>query len=148
MKFVFNPSSQTLVEDKYAQQDFVQNIGTDKFVEMGKLAKKVSIPVAGAITLFKCMIPKPVLAAAVVVASEIPKVAAGTSGLGDRLLPLLNMVQDLSLPVGIVVASWGLIDIIVGNPQGKDKIKNAIIGYVGMFLIPEVFYGIHAAFSK
>lgn len=74
---------------------------------------------------------------------------AGTDSIGDKLMPLLRMLQDLALPLGIIVASWGLIEIILGNfPQGKEKIKYAIIGFVGMFVIPEVFYTIRDVFSR
>lgn len=73
--------------------------------------------------------------------------AAGTETIGEKLKPLIQIVQDLALPVGIVVASWGLLEVIMGNfPSGKEKIKYAIIGFVGMFIIPEVFYAISSAF--
>lgn len=73
--------------------------------------------------------------------------AAGTESIGEKLKPLIQIVQDLALPVGIVVASWGLLEVIMGNfPSGKEKIKYALIGFVGMFIIPEVFYAISSAF--
>lgn len=69
-------------------------------------------------------------------------------GLADRLMPLINMIQDLALPIGIGVATWGLIEIIIGNfGSGKSKIKYAVIGFAGMFIIPEVFYAIRSAFQ-
>lgn len=74
--------------------------------------------------------------------------AGGLHSLGDRLMPIIKMVQDLALPVGIVVASWGMIEMILGNIEsGKHKMKWAIIGFCGMFLIPEVFFAIRDAFQ-
>ena len=74
--------------------------------------------------------------------------AAGTDTIGEKLKPLLQILQDLALPLGIIVASWGLIEIIIGNfPQGKEKIKYAVVGFVGMFIIPEIFYTIRDVFG-
>lgn len=79
------------------------------------------------------------------------KVFAATAtgvNIADRIMPLINMIQDLALPVGIGVATWGLIEIIVGNfSSGKGKIKYAVVGFAGMFIIPEVFYAIRGAFQ-
>jgi len=36
---------------------------------------------------------------------------------------------------------------MVGNPGGKDKIKWALISYVGVFIIPFFFYQVRGAFS-
>lgn len=84
------------------------------------------------------------------VPDAVPAVAApAIHGLADKLIPLLHMVQDFALPVGIIVSSWGLIEMIMGNIEsGKHKMKWAIIGYIGMFLIPQVFYAIHDAFAN
>lgn len=71
---------------------------------------------------------------------------AASGDLGTKLMPLVHMVQDFALPVGIMVSTWGLIEIMIGNPGGKMKIKMSIIGYCGIFLIPEVFYSIKGAF--
>lgn len=69
--------------------------------------------------------------------------------LAEKLTPLISIVQDLALPVGIVVASWGLIEIIMGNLEsGKHKLKYSVIGFVGMFIIPQVFYSIKEAFGQ
>jgi uncharacterized membrane protein YuzA (DUF378 family) len=73
--------------------------------------------------------------------------AAGAKGLGAALIPIIHMIQDLALPTGIIVASWGLIEIMIGNPNGKTKIKYAIIGFVGLFIVPSVFYAIRDAFA-
>ena len=73
---------------------------------------------------------------------------ASTDVIGDKLTPLLKILQDLALPLGIIVASWGLLEVILGNfPQGREKIKYSVVGFVGMFLIPEVFYTIRDVFG-
>ena len=74
---------------------------------------------------------------------------AATSDITEKLTPLMGMLQDLALPLGIIVASWGLIEIILGNfPQGKEKIKYSVVGFVGIFAIPEVFYTIRDIFAN
>lgn len=74
--------------------------------------------------------------------------AAGTDTIGEKLKPLLQILQDLALPLGIIVASWGLIEIILGNfPQGREKVKYAVVGFIGMFIIPEIFYTIRDVFG-
>lgn len=91
------------------------------------------------------VIPISVLAGA----STIPRLAyANSKDLADRLMPLIEMIQNLALPIGIGVATWGLVEIIVGNfGSGKGKIKYAVIGFTGMFIIPEIFYAIRDAFQ-
>lgn len=70
-----------------------------------------------------------------------------TVGLGDRLMPLLHMLQDFGLPAGIIMSTWGLIEMMLGNIEsGKHKMKWAIIGFVGMFIIPDVFFAIRDGF--
>ncbi|MDD3655122.1 MAG: hypothetical protein PHO01_13265 [Desulfotomaculaceae bacterium] len=72
----------------------------------------------------------------------------GGMGIASALTPIINMLQELALPVGIAMAIWGLIEIIIGNPGGKDKIKYSILGYVGCFVIPYFFYKIGTAFQN
>jgi len=69
------------------------------------------------------------------------------TGLATALQPVIGMLQELALPVGIGMAIWGLIEVMVGNPGGKDKIKWALISYVGVFIIPFFFYQVRGAFS-
>lgn len=81
-------------------------------------------------------------------APQAVEAMSSLSGLGSGIMPLIHMVQDFALPVGIVVSSWGLIEMMMGNIEaGKHKMKWAIIGFIGMFLIPDVFYTIHDAFA-
>lgn len=67
--------------------------------------------------------------------------AASEGSLSEKVRPLISLIQELALPVGITVASWGLFEIIIGNlHRGKEKLKYSILGFIGIILIPEVFY--------
>ncbi|MNN48316.1 hypothetical protein D3C81_1627880 [compost metagenome] len=75
--------------------------------------------------------------------------AVHSIALADRMRPLIHMLQDIAMPIGITVSLWGLIEVMMGNIEsGKSKLKWAIIGFIGMFLIPEVFYAIRDAFQR
>lgn len=86
-----------------------------------------------------------------IMTATIHPVFAATStgaGIASSLMPLINMIRDLALPVGIAVSSWGLIEIMIGNvPSGKQKLKFSIIGFIGMYIIPTIFYAIRDGFG-
>ena len=77
----------------------------------------------------------------------VPVAATTYMGIAPALQPVISMLQELALPVGIGMAIWGLIEIIIGNPGGKDKLKYAMLGYIGVFVIPYFFYQIKGALS-
>lgn len=81
------------------------------------------------------------------VAQVVPAAAPTGAGMAAALQPIIAMLQELALPIGIGMAIWGLIEVMVGNPGGRDKIKWAIISYVGVFIIPFFFYQIRGAFG-
>lgn len=56
-----------------------------------------------------------------------------------KLMPLIHILQDVALPVAIIVASWGCIEWIIGSPHFKHKIKTSVIGYTAIFGIPFIF---------
>jgi len=85
------------------------------------------------------------LGAGVLNVATFTKAAQVGTGLADKLQPLIHLVQDLALPVGICAATWGVIEIMLGNPSGTKKIKNSVIGFVGIFIIPFVFYAVRDA---
>lgn len=87
-----------------------------------------------------------VLAATNEAVTTVAGLPNGKIDLVDKLYPLIELVQDLALPVGIVVSTWGLLEYMIGNPAGKDKIKGAVVGFIGIFIIPSVFYAIRGAF--
>lgn len=94
----------------------------------------------------KIMIPAAAFIGALNMATQAFAAPLETS-LTEALNPLIQMVQDLAFPVGIVVASWGLIEVMVGQPNGKQKIKLSLIGYIGMYLIPTLFRAIRDGFG-
>lgn len=86
-----------------------------------------------------------------VLTSAMNHAMAATStanGISMALMPLIAMIRDLALPVGIAVSSWGLVEIMIGNlPSGKQKLKFSIIGFIGMYVIPAIFYAIRQGFG-
>ena len=59
-----------------------------------------------------------------------------------RMWPLIERMQDFGLIVGICFGLWGLYMVIIGNPEGKNKIIQALLGFVGLYVIPEAFLAI------
>ena len=59
-----------------------------------------------------------------------------------RMWPLIERMQDFGLVVGICFGIWGLYMVIIGNPEGKTKIIQALLGFVGLYVIPEAFLAI------
>lgn len=79
--------------------------------------------------------------------AEETKQVAGES-LISGLWPLIELLQSFAFPVGVGIAIWGIIEMMAtGSPTGIRKIKLAIIGYVGIFLVPYLFEQIRLAFQ-
>ena len=120
-----------------SKEDVVQ-----KVVNFGKVALPLSFG-AGVVNSLSSA-----KAAAIAFSSKSTLLAvAGTTvtvgtGLADKLQPLIHLVQDLALPVGICTAIWGIIEWMLGNPAGTRKVKSSIIGFVAIFVIPYVFYAV------
>lgn len=91
----------------------------------------------------KFIVPASMFAGALTTATRAS--AADGSGIMDGLWPLIEMLQDFALPVGIGIATWGLIEVMIGNPGGRSKIKYAIGGYAGIYLIPFLFFALRDA---
>lgn len=128
-----NPNYSRLDQMKEDLLNIVEQPDFDK--KISKFFKKYAIPTA-------------VGAGIMNIATKV-NAMGDTDVLADKMLPIIKIVQDLSLPIGIIVASWGLIEVIIGNfPAGKEKIKYAVIGFIGMFIIPEVFYTIREVFGN
>lgn len=110
------------------------------------------LPGTVAASLFDALSSSAFAAAGLPVTGDTPTLgqigsAAGRSGIWAQFQPLVAMVQDFALPVGVVVATWGLIEVIMGNlASGKEKVKYSIIGFIGVYVIPMVFEAIRAAF--
>ena len=82
---------------------------------------------------------KPLLMAGVF---AIPKDA----GVATQLMPLALKLQEFALPAAICVSLWGLVMYIFGDPGGKEKIRQALIGFIGVFVLPMLFFTIWQAF--
>jgi len=117
----------------------------NQWIEMGKKCEN----------LFKNYIfPSSVVLSALNLINPIKVVFASTStspvstsNLIVSLWPIITMIQDLALPVGIIVSIWGMVEMIIGSPGWKQKLKFAVVGYISMFIIPTFFVAIHNAFS-
>jgi len=72
--------------------------------------------------------------------------AAPVGGLTGKLWPLIDKLQEFGLAAAIAVSLWGLCRVIMGDPSGKQTIWQALIGFIGLFIIPEVFFAIWEAF--
>lgn len=66
--------------------------------------------------------------------------------LTQRLWPLIGRMQDFGLFIGIGFGLWGVYMIMVGNPEGKQKLIQALIGFIGLYIVPEAFMAIRDAF--
>jgi len=123
----------------------------NQWIEVGKKVEKLfkSYLIPTSVVLSVINLASPVLA----VVSPVPTLAnpvgnpVGTANLIVSLWPIITMVQDLALPVGIIVSIWGMVEMIIGSPGWKQKLKFAVIGYISMFIIPTFFVAIHNAFS-
>lgn len=78
--------------------------------------------------------------AAVGLAAATNFVVGSNLGLYDKLAPLIDIIQELALPVGIGMATWGAIEYMVGHKdKGQKLIISSVLGYAGTFLIPFLF---------
>jgi len=120
----------------------------DRLTRIREAAKKHLIPLTTGINL---LATAPISAVtgqySVATTTQAVPVVKTYMGIAPALQPVISMLQELALPVGIGMAIWGLIEIIIGNPGGKDKIKYAMLGYIGVFIIPFFFYQIKGALS-
>lgn len=80
--------------------------------------------------------------------SSVWAAAEPARGVADNLMPIIHMLQDFAFPVGLGIGIWGLIEYIMDNPAGKEKVKKAIIGYIGIFVLPSIFNAIRDAFGR
>jgi len=119
----------------------------DRLARIREAAKRHILPLTTGINLLATA-PISAMTGQYSVANQAVPVAAKTyMGIAPALQPVISMLQELALPVGIGMAIWGLIEIIIGNPGGKNKIKYAMLGYIGVFVIPYFFYQIKGALS-
>ena len=65
------------------------------------------------------------------------------SGLED----IIKLLQDFSYYIGMGYCLWGCIEYSMDNPSGTTKMKRAITGFIGVYIIPIVFKAIKRALS-
>jgi len=119
----------------------------DRLARIREAAKRHILPLTTGINLLATA-PISAMTGQYSVANQaVPVANTAYIGIAPALQPVISMLQELALPVGIGMAIWGLIEIIIGNPGGKDKIKYAMLGYIGVFIIPFFFYQIKGALS-
>jgi hypothetical protein len=115
----------------------VPALSTDNMEVINKNVNKVfkfTLPATTAVAFLKATGAK-------VLASTTAVATAGAQHVDffHKLLPLIHVIQDFALPIGIIVSTWGMIEFMIGNPGGKQKIKMAIVGFSGIYLIPYIF---------
>lgn len=76
-----------------------------------------------------------------------PTTKVPVKDLATGLWPLIELLQDFAFPVGVGIAVWGLIEVMLDNPKGKDRVKQAFVCYIGIFVIPYLFVVIKNAFQ-
>ncbi|HEY8889437.1 MAG TPA: hypothetical protein VIM70_04230 [Clostridium sp.] len=132
----------------HPMMDIDRGILVNQWIDMGKKVENAfkNYLLPSSILFGVINLADPVFAA---VAHVVPSTAnpVGTSNLIVSLWPIITMIQDLALPIGIIVSIWGMVEMIIGSPGWKQKLKFAVIGYVSMFIIPTFFVAIHNAFS-
>lgn len=74
-------------------------------------------------------------------------VAPPMNGPTAKLWPLIDQLQLFALWAGIAVSLWGGCRFILGDPGGKQVIGQALLGFIGLFVIPELFLAIYHAFN-
>ena len=70
-------------------------------------------------------------------------VSGDLSGLDD----IIKLLQEFSYYIGMGYCLWGCIEYSMDNPSGTTKMKRAITGFIGVYIIPIVFKAIKRALS-
>lgn len=60
---------------------------------------------------------------------------------------IIQLLQQFSYYVGLGYGLWGLVEYTCDNPAGGTKVKRAIVGYVGIYVLPVIFKAIRNALS-
>jgi hypothetical protein len=75
--------------------------------------------------------------------------SAGALTTGDfsGLESIIQLLQQFSYYVGLGYALWGTIEYTMDNPAGGSKVKRAVTGYIGIYVLPVIFKAIRNALS-
>ena len=65
------------------------------------------------------------------------------SGLED----IIKLLQEFSYYIGMGYCLWGCIEYSMDVPSGTTKMKRAITGFIGVYVIPIIFKAIKKALS-
>ena len=73
--------------------------------------------------------------------------ATGAISTGDfyGLEIIIKLFQEFAYYIGMGYATWGAIEYAMDNPAGVEKTKRAIIGFIGVYIIPILFKSIKNA---
>lgn len=73
--------------------------------------------------------------------------ASGVLASGDLsgLETIIKLFQDFAYYIGMGYAIWGTIEYSMDVPAGGSKVKRAIVGFIGVYIIPIVFKAIKNA---
>ena len=70
-------------------------------------------------------------------------VSGDLSGLDD----IIKLLQEFSYYIGMGYCLWGCIEYSMDVPSGATKMKRAITGFIGVYIIPIIFKAIKNALS-
>ena len=68
-------------------------------------------------------------------------------GCSEYLSVIIQLLQQFSYYVGLGYGLWGVIEYTMDNPAGGNKVKRAITGYIGIYVLPVIFKAIRNALS-
>lgn len=71
--------------------------------------------------------------------------AAVATGDFSGLEKVIVLFQQFAYYIGMGYAIWGSIEYSMDNPSGSDKMKRAVIGFIGVYVIPVIFRAIRSA---
>ena len=75
--------------------------------------------------------------------------ASGALASGDLsgLDSIIKLLQEFSYYIGMGYCLWGCIEYSMDIPSGATKMKRAITGFIGVYIIPIIFKAIKNALS-
>jgi hypothetical protein len=109
-------------------------------IDLSPFRKKVLLSLTSISLLYTS--PSTVLAAT----TQTVQTAIKKPSFGEAFMPLIQLLQEAALPVGIGIAIWGMIEWMLDNPGGKDRVKKAVGCYIGIYVVPYIFLVIRDAF--
>lgn len=79
-------------------------------------------------------------------AMAIPVTAAEFSTpITSGLWPIVSLMQDAALPVGVCLALYGIFEWVLDQKEGKQRVQRSVMAYIAVFIIPIGFRAIQKA---